>query len=88
LSSLAEELHGAHADPVALCSTRSEVGTALARIVLAEEVEPPVRQTAGVILKKFMDKWWDVLGEGLSEEVRPASLPAASSLIREPGAES
>lgn len=38
--------------------------------MLAEEVDLPVRQTAGVILKKFMDKWWDVLGEGLSPEVR------------------
>lgn len=47
-----------------------DIGSALARIVLADEVELPVRQTAGVILKKFMDRWWDVLGEGLSEEVR------------------
>jgi hypothetical protein len=52
----------------------SDAGTALARIVLADGVDLPVRQTAGVILKKFMDKWWDVLGEGLSQEVRHLCL--------------
>jgi hypothetical protein len=49
--------------------TYTDLGLALARIALGEDVEMAVRQIAGVMLKKFMDKWWDTLGDALPQEV-------------------
>ena len=58
-------------------SAPTDAGLAFASLALAEEADPPLRQISGVMLKKFMDKWWDVLGEnkGLTDEVRLPTLP-------------
>ncbi|CDZ96419.1 Predicted importin 9 [Phaffia rhodozyma] len=47
-----------------------DMGIALTQIILTEDVDLSVRQTAGVMLKKFMDKWWDVLSEENSLSVQ------------------
>ena len=64
----AQAHHSLPSSPLLLLS---DAGTAFAHIALAEEADSSLRQISGVMLKKFMDKWWDVLGEnnGLSEQV-------------------